>query len=123
MKKILLIFLLIVSYSALNAGTALTLSEAIKKGVEHNHQVLIEKKNYEIAENNDHWGTVGRWPNISAGITNVNRYDDQAAQPGPGRAKSNTHSVAPFLSLNWLIFDGYSIGINKDNLELYKGPG
>jgi len=50
----------------------ITLSDAIKTALERNYQVKISKKNLEIAEINNSWGRAGRYPNVTASVTNGN---------------------------------------------------
>lgn len=120
MKKTLFIIVLLFSASGLMAQQNLSLMDAIKIGLENNYQVKIFQKDYEIAERNDAWGTAGRWPIINIGITNVNRYDDREPTLTTEREKYWTNQVAPFLAMNWTLFDGFSIGLTKENFEHLK---
>ena len=54
----------------------LNLDGAIVKGLENNFQIRIAKEQYNIAELNNKWGTVGRFPSINLGIASINRYDN-----------------------------------------------
>ncbi len=102
---------------ALNAQTELSLSEAVKIGLKNNYQVSIIERNTKIAENNDSWGAAGRFPVINIGAQNINRYDNRPSVIGEGRDKYTNNQISPYLQLNWTIFEGFSIGLTKDNLE------
>jgi len=89
---------------------SLSLEQAISRALENNYQLQITELNQRIAQNNNDWGTVGAYPGIDAGLTNVNRYDDN------NQGSSSTHSLAPYVSLNYVIFNGFSARINKEKL-------
>jgi outer membrane protein TolC len=101
---------------------SLTLNKAIQLGLENNFQVQIYEQQTEIAKLNNTWGTVGRFPSIQIGATNVNRYDDAPTQLEPdGRSQAFTNTVAPYIQANWLLFSGFGVKFGKDKLELLEG--
>ncbi len=95
----------------------LSLSEAISKGLERNYQMKISKKELEVAENNDSWGTAGRLPRIDFSLSQNNRYDDSPSMTGQGRTESVTNSLTPAVNLSWMLFNGWAIQTSKRNLE------
>jgi len=99
----------------------LTLDNAIIKGLENNFQIRIAKERYNIAELNNKWGTVGRFPSINLGVASINRYDNTPSFDTTTyeyeRADQFTNSLAPFANMQWLLFDGLSVSINKQKLE------
>jgi outer membrane protein len=117
MKKLILILMLLAPISLI--AEDLTLEQAIKIGLENNYAIQISKQETEIAKINNTWGTVGRLPMIDLGVSNANRYDEnqQVVQGFEIDTKQNSYAIAPFVQLNWTIFDGFSIGIRKDNME------
>lgn len=100
---------------------ALTLDDAIIKGLENNFQIRIAKEQYSIAELNNKWGTVGRFPSINLGVTSVNRYDNTPVFDTSSfeyvRGDQYTNSLSPFANVQWLLFDGLSVSMNKRKLE------
>ncbi len=58
----------------------LSLEEAIISGLENNFQVRISEENLKSAELANKWGTVGRYPSISIGLSSINRFDDSPIQ-------------------------------------------
>ena len=100
---------------------SLSLSNALQIGLENNFQVQIYEQEYEISKLNNSWGTVGRFPSVSLGATNINRYDDSPNQINPDqRLKYTTNAISPFVNLNWLLFSGFGVKMNKDRLELLE---
>ncbi len=118
------VFLLLV-YCLLPASSKaqndLLLAEAIKTGLENNYQIRIYKKNVEIAQNNNSWGTVGRFPAITAGFNQSNRYDEAPNRVDPDITdKYSTNMVYPNVNLQWNLFSGFAVSIAKDKLELLE---
>lgn len=120
MKKFTILILLAILPIMAFGKTKLSLSEAVKRGLKNNYQVNISNKKYEIAKNNDSWGTAGRMPIVNIGASNINRYDNRESTFGTGRDKYATHQLSPYLQLSWKIFDGFSISTTKDNLETIR---
>ncbi len=99
----------------------LSLEEAIISGLENNFQVRISEENLKSAELANKWGTVGRYPSISIGLSSINRFDDSPIQQDPTQRFSiYTNKVSPFVNLNWLLFNGFSVKMSKEKLELLE---
>ena len=99
----------------------LTLENAIIKGLENNFQVRISKENVKSAELYNSWGTVGRFPSISLGLSSVNRFDNTPSTQNPDdRGTLYTNRLSPFVNVNWLLFNGFSVKMNKEKLELLE---
>lgn len=107
-----------------NAQVQLTLDEAIIKGLENNFQIRIAKEQYNITELNNRWGTVGRFPSINLGVSSVNRYDNTPVFDTSAfeyeRGDQYTNSLRPYVNLQWLLFDGLSVAMNKQKLDLLE---
>lgn len=99
----------------------LSLQDAIRIGLEKNYQILIAEKDVKIAQNNNAWGLAGRYPIVSLGLRQNNRYNNQASSTNPGeRSEILTNSISPFVNLNWTLFDGFAVNISKNKLELLE---
>ncbi|MCF8332568.1 MAG: TolC family protein [Bacteroidales bacterium] len=110
-KQIIIIYLMLLGSGSLHAQEQLSLGQAISRALENNYQIRIGDLNVEIARTNNAWGAVGAYPGINIGATNVNRFDDNS------QGKSTTNSLSPNVSMNWMIFNGFSARINKEKLE------
>jgi len=99
----------------------ITLSDAIKTALERNYKVKISKKNLEIAEINNSWGRAGRYPVVTASVTNGNRYDNGEPTTGTdGRTETSSISLSPAITANWILFNGFNVRYTKKNLEEYR---
>ena len=119
--SILSIILLVINGQS---QTTLSLDRAIIIGLENNFQIRISQEQYNIAELNNKWGTVGRFPSIGLGVSSVNRYDNtpmfdtSAFEYDRGDQYSN--SLTPYANLQWLLFDGLSVNMNKKKLDMLE---
>jgi len=116
----LFLIFFIFSGTVMFAQSSLTLQDAITKGLENNFQIRIFKGYQEISELSNNWGTVGRYPSISLGATSLNRYDDAPNRVTGDREKYYTNTLSPYVGVNWLLFNGFSVKMNKDKLELLE---
>lgn len=89
----------------------LSLTDAIQTALENNYDLQIRRKDQQIAGIQNNWGTVGRYPyiNLSAesrNSANQNNTEDYLQNQFTGGA-----------SINWTLFDGFSVRINKQKFE------
>ncbi len=119
--KQLLFFVFLFPSWGLSAQQELSLADAIRVGMKNNYQILISKQEFEISKNNNAWGTAGRFPVITAGLNQFNRYDNADSRTIPGqRDKYYTSSVNPYINMNWTLFDGFAVNISKEKLALLE---
>ncbi len=97
----------------------ITISNAVSRALEHNYSIRIRQLNQQVAETNNSWGAAGRLPYVDLALVSNNR--NTYANSGDTR----TNTITPEVNLNWVLFNGFAIGITKeklDNLErLSKG--
>ena len=114
MKSIKILIFLLVSGLFVQAQQPLSLTDAISKALENNYGIIIAKGNQQIAEIQNNWGTAGRYPYITLSASDNNSYnilegDDNVTNRFTGGA-----------TLNWTIFDGFLVRINKARLEEFE---
>ncbi len=117
-------FLIIVSAHLVNAQQSLSLDDAILKGLDNNFQIRITKQEYNIAKLNNKQGTVGRWPSITLGANSINRYDNtpffETTVLSYKRTDIYSNQITPYVNVRWLLFDGFSVNISKQKLDLLE---
>ncbi len=114
-KHIFVIILVLSTSIRIQPQEKLTLSEAIKVGLENNYDIRIAKKDLQSADENNSWGSAGRYPSIDLGVTSVNRFDDT------GINEVTTQSLVPSVTLNWTLFNGFKIYNTKKKLnDIFK---
>jgi len=116
--------LIIVSAHLVNAQQSLSLDDAILKGLDNNFQIRITKQEYNIAKLNNKQGTVGRWPSITLGANSINRYDNtpffDTTVLSYKRTDIYSNQITPYVNVRWLLFDGFSVNISKQKLDLLE---
>lgn len=88
----------------------LSLTNAIQKALENNYDVQIVRQDQKIAAINNNWGTAGRYPYINMAAesrfnSNLNQSEDYSQSQYIGS-----------VTMNWTLFDGFSVRINKQRL-------
>ncbi len=117
-KIIIALFVAVIPCLGVNAQESLSLSDAIRIGLESNFDIKIAKQSTTIAEQQNSWGMAGGLPSISLNGS-LGTYKELIA-PGdttlPGEVSAD---------LSWVLFDGFSIRTAKAILqsgeELAKG--
>ncbi len=111
MRTILSILFILFFLSNIHAQEKLTLSRAISTGLENNYDLQVMRNDEEIAGINNTWGNTGIMPTINFtlnGNENFNINNDE---------NFRTQTLKPDLSLNWVMFNGFSARINKQKYE------
>lgn len=113
---------LLIFPGVLHAQTKLSLQKAIELGLENNYQLKIADQNVKLAELSNNWGSVGALPSLKFGLNSINRYDQNKRNtiPVTPETKQFTNTVTPNVTLNWLLFNGMGVQINKQKLALLE---
>ncbi|NPA44346.1 MAG: TolC family protein [Chlorobi bacterium] len=124
MRKIITLsisILIFITSNAQNDSTIqISLDDAIIKALEHNYQVLIGKKDLEISKNNNSWGKAGRYPTVTIGANQANRFSNTENLITGNRDDILTNSIMPNLNAQMILFNGFAIKLNKQNLDIYE---
>ncbi|HKK58897.1 MAG TPA: TolC family protein [Salinivirga sp.] len=91
----------------------LSFFNAISKTLENNYQIRIAQKDLEIAANNNTAGAAGMWPSITLSAAQNNRWTDQTK---PQSSTTLYNDISPSVNLNWILFGGFSVQINRSRL-------
>jgi outer membrane protein len=106
------------------AQDTLNLFQAIKTGLENNYSIQIQKNQVEISGNNNTIGNAGFLPSIDVNASQNNVFNTGNQKYIDGREKELSNSMNNTLNaginLDWTLFDGFSMFINKDKLELLE---
>lgn len=111
MKTQIIILILLVSGFVLRAQTPLSLAGAVTIALENNYGIIVAKGNQQIAETQNDWGTAGRYPYINLSLGDDNSYNINETE------NLVTNRFTAGASVNWTIFDGFSVRINKTRLD------
>ncbi len=121
MKSTVLIALFVFLISgAILAQEQLSLSDAVQIGLSNNFGIRIEQVNQEIARNNNTWGEAGRYPSINISVDQSNSITDIDNPASFLQGQIRANNLNPVIAGRWTIFDGFSVKINKERLELLE---
>lgn len=105
----------------LAAQEALSLEQVIQRGLKNNFDIQIQESLVEIARNNNNAGQAGRFPTISLLANSTNSVIDRVpANPFAVPGRSRSHSIPGQIDVGWLLFDGFRVSINKEQLDLLE---
>ena len=102
---------------SLNAQEALSLEQAIAKGLTNNYQVRLSRASVAIAENNNDWSLAGKYPEVNLTLGSDNGYsstDNPASVVTQSSVISN--AIVPGVSANWILYNGSRVTYAKDQL-------
>ncbi len=119
MRFILLCCSLLLLCTSVRAQTSgLSLSEAIQAGLANNFQIRIAQANLAVAQNNNNDALTGKAPVITVGISPGVSYRNNTNPASiVSRSSIFSYSAAPQASLNWTIFNGGRVEMNKERFN------
>ena len=122
-----ILLLVLNSFQAKSQIVRLSLEDAITKGLEKNYSIRISKNNNEIAKNNNTLGNAGLLPSVGiSGSARKSIITSETEALGGAVTKSNnagTTALALGASLDWTLFDGSKMFVQKDKLGLLQKQG
>ncbi len=98
----------------------ITMREAVELGLIHNFDIKIAEEQVNLAENNNNPGNAGFTPNITGGLNNQNQFSNNQNPASFLQGKFNLNSVAPFVQLDWVMFDGFRAWTESNRLQLLE---
>ena len=99
---------------------SLSLEDAVSIALEKNFDIQISNKNLESAQINNSWAAAGMFPSVSIGLSQTNRFDNSESQTSDDRNEMVNSGIRPYIQLQWMLFNGFSVYINKDKFELIE---
>lgn len=105
-------------FQGANAQESLSLSQSIDLALQQNYALQIAQRNADIAQNNNEWGTAGRYPNINLTLGLNNGFND-ANNPASFTREITTFNtgVSPGIEATWTLYNGNRVNLTKQQLE------
>lgn len=115
-STLLTLFILLISSHGemASAQDALSLPDAIIRGLENNYKMRIDKSRTTIAAKQNTWGAAGAYPSISLNGAFNNSFDDRLGE------NNQTGLLKGGIALNWTLFNGFAVRIRKDQLNILE---
>jgi outer membrane protein len=113
MKKIICLLFLLWPASASHAQQEMNLEDAIRLGLKNNYDIRIARTAAEIARINAGLGTAGFLPTLDAtGSYRLNDTEEKSSASA-GTSRYETDNWTGDISLNWTVFDGFKMFVEK----------
>jgi len=129
MRVIITIVLLLSAYSFQSWGQTnrLTLEDAITTGLKNNFSIRISKKNSRISKNDNSIGNAGFLPKLGVNSSVRESVLTTEIESSAGEVSKSDNDRTYLLnmgaSLDWTLFDGFKMFIEKDKLALLQKQG
>lgn len=125
MKKLLL-FILVVKFTS-SFAQVLTAEEAIKLALQNNFDIQLARNSADVAANNNSVGNAGMLPQVNANgaVGGSNTALNQTLADGRNTERSGvvTNTANAGVQLNWTLFDGMGMFINRTRLKQLNEAG
>jgi len=122
MRPLKYYFIFFAFYNCFHAQEILTVTDAIKLGLEKNYSVLIAKNNSEIVKTQNNIGSSGMSPTVSlnSGLSAASLNSHQEFNTGAvqDRIGAKTNNLNASINANWTVFDGFKMFAVKKRLTL-----
>ncbi len=109
------------------AQDTLTVQQAIALALQNNYSIIIASNEALIAEKNNTLGNAGFLPNVSANFSQTNNVNNTKQQFFSGDTREgkgvNSNSLNANIQMNWTVFDGMSMFVNRQKLGEFEAIG
>jgi outer membrane protein TolC len=113
MRTLLLLLTIPTAIATAYAEPPLTLDDAIALGLKKNFDIRIARNRATIAYNNKGHGTAGFLPSLDASGRYIRTDSEQETEPPVATVNSDIDYWSAELALNWTIFDGFAMFIDR----------
>ena len=126
MKKLVILFVGLCSFKS-SSQSLLTLDEAVKLTLQNNFDIQLARNSTDIAAANNTAGNAGMLPTLNAtaatGGSNTNINQNLADGRTINRSGVPSNSLSAGATLNWTLFDGMGMFINRTRLKQMQESG
>ena len=100
------------------------LDDVLSLALEQHWNLKLAQGDLQISKNNNNYGEAGRYPVITANLNSQNAYTNiNNPTSFLNGAQLLNGNLAPGVELNWVLYDGNRVKINKQRLELLERQG
>jgi len=126
-NKYLLVLISVLVLANIRAQEVLTLQRAIEIGLQNNYSILISRNDAAIAVNDNTIGNAGFLPYVNLSATQNNVITNTHQETFTGSVKdvkgATNRNLNAGVQLTWTVFDGFSMFVNKDMLNILEEMG
>lgn len=119
-RTLLFAFCTFLSYTT-TAQEQLSLSGAVEKTLSQNFDIQLINSQIEISKINNTWEAAGKYPTFSVGLSQNNSLNN-IVKPAPFQLQGViiNQGVVPNLTVNWVLFNGFGVRIEKARLGILQ---
>lgn len=100
------------------AQQPLGLMDAVQRGLQNNFDAQIQNLEIDQSKRLNNWGQAGRLPTINfSGNNNNSIVQRKPANPFAVAGKNISDNIPAQLDINWVLFNGFGIRLNKARLQ------
>jgi len=126
-RNLILLLLVLCNGFHLAGQEILTLTDAVRIGLENNYSIIIQKNDAQIATNNNTLGNAGFLPAVTLNATQNNTITNTHQETFSGSVKdisgATNRSLNAGVQLSWTLFDGFSMFAGKNMLNILEEMG
>jgi outer membrane protein TolC len=126
-RKWILFMVVLCNGFLLSGQEILTLTDAIRTGLENNYSIIIQKNDAQVAGNNNTIGNAGFLPSVTLSATQNNTITNTTQETfSTGVREISGASNRTFntgVQLTWTLFDGFSMFVSKNMLSILEEMG
>ena len=126
-RKLILLLVVLCYWIHLPGQEILTLSDAVRIGLENNYSIIIQKNDAQISSNNNTLGNAGFLPSLNLSATQNNTITNTVQETFVSGSKeisgANNRTFNAGIQLTWTLFDGFSMFASKNMLNILEEMG
>lgn len=126
-RKLILLLVVLCNWIHLPGQEILTLSDAVRIGLENNYSIIIQKNDAQISSNNNTIGNAGFLPSLNLSATQNNTITNTVQETFVSGSKeisgANNRAFNAGIQLTWTLFDGFSMFASKNMLNILEEIG
>jgi len=126
-RKLILLLVVLCYWIHLPGQEILTLSDAVRIGLENNYSIIIQKNDAQISSNNNTIGNAGFLPSLNLSATQNNTITNTVQETFVSGSKeisgANNRTFNAGIQLTWTLFDGFSMFASKNMLNILEEMG
>lgn len=111
---------ILISGEKTGAQSSLSISEALRTGLQNNFQIRISESLEDIARSNNTKGMAGFYPRLDLLVSNSNRVSNDSEKPYGFDSIATNLGLNSNIELSWTLFNGFKAHINREKFALLE---
>jgi len=117
----------LLSHGLLSQDSLFSAKDAVNLALQQNLEIQIAQSDLEIATINNNWGNAGKWPLITANVSNTEALSNinQKLSNGSSIVRNNVsnNNFNTNVAISWRVFNGLRVRSTKERFESIEKMG